>query len=53
MTAVWIVVALGISGAAVQLVMAWRRRDHATDLGEVSHQWIAEHQFGRETDAHR
>jgi len=41
-TVVWIVVGLGVAGAAVALVGSWRRRGGHADLGVVSNQWIAE-----------
>jgi hypothetical protein len=52
MSAVWVVVGLGVAGAIVALV-AWRRSDHAADLGAVSHQWIAEHRMGTGEDSRR
>ena len=42
MNAGWILLAAGIVGAGVMLVMSWVRRDHDLDLGTVSHHWIAE-----------
>jgi hypothetical protein len=52
--AAWIV--LGIVGVAVAMLMlaaAWRRRGQETDLGSVSHQWIAEHRMGQGHDSQR
>jgi len=40
-TAVWILVALGVAAAATALI-ATRRRRGGPDLGVVSSQWIAE-----------
>jgi hypothetical protein len=44
---VWILVGLGLVGAVVSLFGSWRRNDRPSDLGAVSHQWIAEHRLGR------
>ena len=43
MNTVWVVVGLGIAGAAVALFTALHRRGEHADLGAVSHQWITEH----------
>lgn len=53
MSTVWVIVALGIAGAIVALVTAWRRGDRLGDLGSVSHQWIAEHRLGSGQDSGR
>jgi hypothetical protein len=50
---VWVVVGVGLAGAAVALVKSWRRNDHPVDLGAVSHQWIAEHRLGSGQDSRR
>lgn len=44
-----IVVLMGLAVVAVVIALAvsWRRGD-ATDLGVVSHQWIAEHRMSSE-----
>lgn len=47
MTALWIAVALAVAGALVLLATSWYRNDPESDLGAVSHQWIAEHRFGQ------
>jgi hypothetical protein len=53
MNTVWVVVGLGIAGAVIALVTSWRRGDHLSDLGTVSHQWIAEHRLGSGQDSRR
>jgi len=53
MNGAWLVVGLGVAGAIVALVTALRRGEHATDLGAVSSQWIAEHRFGSGPDSRR
>jgi hypothetical protein len=53
MNGAWLVVGLGVAGAIVALVTALRRGEHATDLGAVSSQWIAEHRFGSGQDSSR
>jgi hypothetical protein len=49
----WVVVVLGVVIAAIALVTSWRRGDQSTDLGVVSHQWIAEHRLGSGQDSRR
>jgi hypothetical protein len=54
MTALWIVLALGVVGGVIGLLLA-RPRDgspHA-DLGTVSSQWISEHRLGANQDSRR
>ena len=51
MTTVWVMLGLGIVGAAIALVSAWHRRDQGTDLGAVSNQWISEHRLGQGQDS--
>jgi hypothetical protein len=53
MTTVWVALALGIAGVFFALVTTWRRRSHPTDLGAVSHQWIAEHRAASGQDSRR
>ena len=50
MNPMWLMVALGVVGAVVALVVAWTRTDRSPDLGAVSHQWIAEHRLGQGHD---
>jgi hypothetical protein len=50
MNSVWFVVALGVAGAIVGLVVKWIRGDRRADLGAVSHQWIAEHRLDQGYD---
>lgn len=52
-TAVWIILGVGIAGALVALMTSWPRRDQRADLGAVSHQWIAEHRSGQGQDPRR
>jgi hypothetical protein len=53
MSAVWIVVALGIAGGLVARVTSWRRAALPADLGAVSRQWLAEHQLDSTQDSQR
>ena len=41
----WIVVLLAIAGAFAKRIVGARGRRSTTDLGSVSHQWIAEHRL--------
>ena len=52
MSATFVVIVLGIGAAIAAAVTMWRHGRPA-DLGVVSHQWIAEHRFGRESDTRR
>jgi hypothetical protein len=49
-----IVVLMGLGGlcAVIAIAVSWRRGT-ATDLGAVSHQWIAEHRMGSGEDSRR
>jgi hypothetical protein len=49
----WGVAAVLAIAAVVALVTSWRRGDRQTDLGAVSHQWIAEHRLNPEQDSRR
>lgn len=53
MNALWIVVGLGIVGAAIALITAWQRGGPQADLGAVSSQWISEHRLGHDQDSRR
>jgi hypothetical protein len=53
MNTVWVALALGIAGAILALITSWRRRTNPTDLGAVSHQWIAEHRAASGQDSRR
>jgi hypothetical protein len=53
MNTVWVALALGIVGVVFVLVTSFRRRTHPTDLGAVSHQWIAEHRAASGQDSRR
>jgi hypothetical protein len=44
MSVVWIVVGVAIAGALAKGIMR-ARRSSESDLGFVSHQWIAEHRL--------
>ena len=46
MSAIWLVVGLGLAAGIVGLVSAWQRGDQRRDMGAVSSQWIAEHRMG-------
>jgi hypothetical protein len=48
----WIVVGLTILGALATR-MAWPRKRRESDLGFVSHQWLAEHRLPQISDSHR
>jgi hypothetical protein len=50
---IWIIVGLAVAGGVLALVTSWRRSDRLTDLGAVSHQWIAEHRLGSGQDSRR
>ena len=53
MTAMWVVVGLGVVAAGIALVSALRRGAQPTDLGAVSNQWISEHALGKGSDSRR
>jgi heme exporter protein D len=53
MNTVWVALALGIAGVIFLLITSLRRRTHPTDLGAVSHQWIAEHRAASGQDSRR
>jgi len=46
-SALWIAVALAVAGVIAMIATSWYRNDRESDLGAVSHQWIAEHRFGQ------
>jgi hypothetical protein len=48
----WIVVGLTILGALATR-MAWPRKRPESDLGFVSHQWLAEHRLSQISDSQR
>ena len=48
----WIVVGLTILGALATR-MVWPRKRRESDLGFVSHQWLAEHRLSQISDSHR
>ena len=53
MNTVWVILGLGIVGAGIALVGAWRRGDKRTELGAVSNQWISEHRPRQGQDSRR
>jgi hypothetical protein len=53
MNTVWTLVALGIAGAVIAVVNAWRRGHAPQNLGAVSDQWISEHRLGSTQDSRR
>jgi hypothetical protein len=53
MNSIWLIVGVAVAGALAVLVMSWRRGDRSTDLGAVSHQWIAEHRLSSGEDSRR
>lgn len=53
MSAIWVVVGLGLVGAIVALVNLWQRGDQGADMGAVSSQWISEHRLGQNNDSRR
>ena len=53
MTIVWIVVGVAIAGAVVKGIFRARRLSSESDLGGVTHQWIAEHRLSSMSDAGR
>ena len=45
--ALGIIVALVAAGAIALLATSWYQHGRKSDLGAVSHQWIAENRFGQ------
>jgi hypothetical protein len=43
----WIALGIGVALVIVMLATSWLRRRQDSDLGTVSHQWIAEQRFGQ------
>jgi hypothetical protein len=52
-SAIWLVVGLGLAAGIVGLVSALQRSDQRRDMGAVSSQWIAEHRMGSGDDSRR
>lgn len=48
-----IVVGLGVVAAAAAVAALWYRGTQATDLGSVSHTWVAELRAGEPYDSNR
>jgi hypothetical protein len=53
MTTVMIVTGLSVVGAALVAAAFWFRSSQATDLGSVSHTWVAELRAGEPYDSSR
>lgn len=53
MSAIWVVVGLGVMAAIVVLIGLWQRSDQRADMGAVSSQWISEHRLGQNNDSRR
>jgi hypothetical protein len=53
MGVIWIVVSVVIAGALAKGVIWTRNRSSESDLGSVSHQWIAEHRLSQTSHAQR
>lgn len=53
MSAIWVVVGLGVLAAIVAVISVWQRGDQPTDMGAVSSQWISEHRLGQNNDSRR
>jgi len=47
MTVLWILVGIGIFGVLVKAIAWCHQRGGRSDLGFVSHQWLAEHRFSQ------
>jgi hypothetical protein len=52
MNLVWIAVGIGVSGV-IAAIVRWHGRGRHTDLGFVSHQWVAEHRLSQQHDPPR
>ena len=53
MITMWALIALGVAAVVVAVVASSWSEDRRSDLGSVSHQWIAEHRFGTRQDSGR
>jgi len=53
MNAVWIVVGIGIFGVLARQVAWAYERGAPSELGFVSHQWLAEHRLSQLSDSQR
>jgi hypothetical protein len=53
MNTVLIVVALGVVCSVLAAIAVWYRSSQATDLGSVSHTWVAELRAGEPYDSSR
>ncbi len=53
MSAIWIVVGLGVVGAVIAVIASLQRSGPHGDLGTVSSQWISEHRLGSNQDYSR
>ena len=52
-SAIWIVVGLGVVGAVIAVIASLQRGGPHGDLGTVSSQWISEHRLGSNQDYSR
>jgi hypothetical protein len=52
-SAIWLVVGLGLAAGLVAIVSALQRGGDRADMGAVSSQWIAEHRRGSGDDSRR
>jgi hypothetical protein len=52
-SALWIVIGLGVVGGVIALVASRQRGGPHADLGTVSSQWISEHRLGQNQDFRR
>lgn len=52
MNTVWIIVGVGVS-CLIAVILRWRGRGRESDLGFVSHQWVAEHRLSQPHDPPR
>jgi hypothetical protein len=53
MSSLVVILALGVTGVAIAAAALVRRGTASTDLGSVSHQWIAELRAGEPYDSSR
>ena len=51
--AVLIVSGLGVVGAVIAVAALWHRNSQASDMGSVSHTWVAELRAGEPYDSNR
>ena len=49
----WIILGIGLVGAIAATIAWFQGRGQNTDLGFVSHQWVAEHRLSQTQDSQR